>query len=45
VPFVEDIVQDSSLKTLEKITTFAAQSKFRTWAVTIAVRTAVRQMR
>lgn len=43
--FLEDIVQESSLKILEKLSTFEGRSKFRTWAVTIAVRTAVSQMR
>jgi RNA polymerase sigma-70 factor (ECF subfamily) len=43
--FLEDIVQESSLKILEKLATFEGRSKFRTWAVTIAVRTAVSQMR
>src|SRR5690606_28825798 len=43
--FLEDIVQESCLKILEKLGDFAGRSKFRTWAVTIAVRTAVSKMR
>lgn len=43
--FLEDIVQESSLKILEKVRDFEGRSKFRTWAVTIAVRTAVSKMR
>jgi RNA polymerase sigma-70 factor, ECF subfamily len=43
--FLEDIVQESSMKILEKLSTFEGRSKFRTWAVTIAVRTAVSKMR
>lgn len=43
--FLEDIVQESSMKILEKLGTFEGRSKFRTWAVTIAVRTAVSKMR
>ena len=43
--FVEDIVQEASLKILEKLGGFQGRSKFRTWAVTIAVRTAISKMR
>jgi RNA polymerase sigma-70 factor (ECF subfamily) len=43
--FLEDIVQEACIKILEKLNTFAGRSKFRTWAVTIAVRTAVSKMR
>jgi RNA polymerase sigma-70 factor (ECF subfamily) len=43
--FLEDIVQESSMKILEKLGDFEGRSKFRTWAVTIAVRTAVSKMR
>jgi RNA polymerase sigma-70 factor (ECF subfamily) len=43
--FLEDIVQESSMKILEKLGDFQGRSKFRTWAVTIAVRTAVSKMR
>jgi RNA polymerase sigma factor (sigma-70 family) len=43
--FLEDTVQEASLKILEKLDSFEGRSKFRTWAVTIAVRTAVSKMR
>jgi RNA polymerase sigma-70 factor (ECF subfamily) len=43
--FLEDVVQESSMKILDKLGTFEGRSKFRTWAVTIAVRTAVSKMR
>jgi RNA polymerase sigma-70 factor (ECF subfamily) len=43
--FLEDIVQEASMKILEKLRDFEGRSKFRTWAVTIAVRTAVSKMR
>ena len=43
--FLEDVVQEASLKILDKLSSFERRSKFRTWAVTIAVRTAVSSMR
>jgi RNA polymerase sigma-70 factor (ECF subfamily) len=43
--FLEDVVQESSMKILEKLGGFEGRSTFRTWAVTIAVRTAVSKMR
>lgn len=43
--FLEDIVQEACMRILEKLATFAGRSKFRTWAVTIGVRTAVSKMR
>ncbi len=43
--FLEDAVQEASMKILEKVGEFEGRSKFRTWAVTIAVRTAVSAMR
>ena len=43
--FLEDVVQEVSIKILAKLGDFAGRSKFRTWAVTIAVRTAVSKMR
>jgi RNA polymerase sigma-70 factor, ECF subfamily len=43
--FLEDIVQEACIKILDKLNTFVGRSKFRTWAVTIAVRTAVSKMR
>lgn len=43
--FLEDIVQDASLKILAKLSEFEGRSRFRTWAVTIAVRAAVSKIR
>lgn len=43
--FLEDIVQEACIKILEKLPGFESRSKFRTWAVTIAVRTAFSKMR
>jgi RNA polymerase sigma-70 factor (ECF subfamily) len=43
--FLEDVVQETCMKILEKLDTFQGRSKFQTWAVTIAVRTAVSKMR
>jgi RNA polymerase sigma-70 factor (ECF subfamily) len=43
--FLEDVVQEASMKILAKFGDFQGRSKFRTWAVTIAVRTAVSKMR
>jgi RNA polymerase sigma-70 factor (ECF subfamily) len=43
--FLEDVVQEASLRIIEKLGDFEGRSKFRTWAVTIAVRTAVSKMR
>lgn len=41
----EDVVQDALLKVLDKLDTFEGRSKFTTWAMTIAVRIALSQMR
>jgi RNA polymerase sigma-70 factor (ECF subfamily) len=43
--FLEDVVQEASMKVLTKLDAFEGRSAFRTWAVTIAVRTAVSKMR
>jgi RNA polymerase sigma-70 factor (ECF subfamily) len=43
--FLEDVVQEACMKILESLGAFEGRSKFRTWAVTIAVRTAVSKMR
>lgn len=43
--FLEDVVQEALMKILDKLGDFQGRSKFRTWAVTIAVRTAVGKMR
>lgn len=41
----EDVVQDALIKILEKLDTFEGRSKFTTWAMTIAVRIAISEMR
>ena len=41
----EDVVQDSLIKILDKLDTFQGRSKFTTWAMTIAVRVAISEMR
>ena len=41
----EDIVQEALIKILDKIDTFEGRSKFTTWAMTIAVRLALSEMR
>ena len=41
----EDVVQDALLKILDKIDAFEGRSKFTTWAMTIAVRVAINEMR
>ncbi len=41
----EDVVQDTLIKILESLGSFQGRSKFTTWAMTIAVRTAIGQMR
>lgn len=41
----EDVVQEALLKILEKVHTFEGRSKFTTWAMTIAVRIAISEMR
>jgi RNA polymerase sigma-70 factor (ECF subfamily) len=43
--FLDDIVQEASLKILGNLGAFEGRSKFRTWAVTIGVRTAIGKMR
>ncbi len=43
--FLEDAVQEASMKILDNLGAFEGRSRFRTWAVTIAVRTAVSRMR
>lgn len=45
VAFLEDIVQEATLKILKKLDSYQGRSKFRTWAITIAVRTAISHMR
>ena len=41
----EDVVQEALIKILDKIDTFQGKSKFTTWAMTIAVRIAISEMR
>jgi len=41
----EDVVQDALIKILDKLDTFEGRSKFTTWAMTIAVRIAISEMR
>ncbi len=43
--FVEDIVQDALLRILASLNTFEGRSRFTTWAMAIAVRTAIGEMR
>lgn len=43
--FLEDVVQEASLKVLDNFRHFEGRSKFQTWAVTVAVRTAISKMR
>ena len=43
--FIEDAVQDALLRVLAALDQFQAKSKFTTWATTIAVRTALSEMR
>ena len=41
----EVVIQDALIKILDKLDTFQGRSKFTTWAMTIAVRTAISEMR
>ncbi|MFG0290202.1 MAG: RNA polymerase sigma factor [Rhodopirellula sp. JB044] len=41
----EDVVQDALLKILDSLDTFAGRSRFTTWAMTIATRVAISEMR
>lgn len=43
--FFEDIAQDSLVKVLDKLDTFRGDSKFTSWAVTVAVRTGITELR
>lgn len=43
--FIEDVTQDGVLKVLGGLTTFRGDSRFTTWAVTIAVRVAFTELR
>ncbi|MCW9708786.1 RNA polymerase sigma factor [Fodinibius salsisoli] len=43
--FVEDVAQDALLKILDNIDTFRGESKFMTWAMKIAVREGLTELR
>lgn len=43
--FVEDVAQDSMLKILDKLDSFRGDSKFTTWAMKIAVREGLTELR
>lgn len=43
--FVEDVAQDALLKILDHIQTFRGESKFTTWAIKIAVREGLTELR
>ena len=43
--FAEDVAQDSLIKILDSLDTFEGRSKFTTWALTIATRLAISELR
>lgn len=43
--FLEDVVQDALVRTLDRLDDFAGRSRFTTWATTIAVRLAITELR
>ena len=43
--FCEDIAQDATIKVIEKLEQFRGESRFTTWAMTIAIRLAVNEFR
>jgi RNA polymerase sigma-70 factor (ECF subfamily) len=43
--FLEDIVQDSLVRILERLSQFEGRSRFLTWAMSIAVRVAISELR
>ncbi len=43
--FFDDIAQEAVLKVLDKLDTFRGESKFTSWAMTVAVRTAITELR
>lgn len=43
--FLEDIVQDSIVRILDRIHQFEGRSKFMTWAISIAIRVAMSELR
>ena len=44
-PFLEDCVQESLLRVLDKLSQFDSRSQFVTWATAIAIRVALGQLR
>ena len=44
-PFLEDAVQDSLLRILDRLDQFEGRSRFVTWATTIAIRVAMSELR
>ena len=44
-PLLEDVTQDTLLKTLNSLDQFQGKSRFTTWATTIAVRVALTELR
>jgi RNA polymerase sigma-70 factor (ECF subfamily) len=43
--FLEDVVQETLLRVLDRLDTFAGRSKFTTWVYTIAIRIAMNELR
>jgi DNA-directed RNA polymerase specialized sigma24 family protein len=43
--FIEDMTQEGVLKVLGGLTTFRGESRFTTWAITVAVRVAFTELR
>src|SRR6185295_7812537 len=43
--FLEDVVQDSLLRILERLPQFEGRSRFLTWAMSIAIRVAMSALR
>jgi len=43
--FLEDVAQETLLRVLERLDTFAGRSKFTTWVYTIAIRIAMSELR
>ena len=43
--FCEDVAQESLLKILKSLDSFEGRSKFTTWAISIAIRTGISQLR
>lgn len=43
--FLEDIIQDSIIRILDRLSQFKGRSQFMTWATSIAIRTAMSELR